>query len=331
LPEESHPTSEIHGRTSKIERYYWREIYFETTKQFADWADNHNYTDYQLARKENPDARKAIEKHVLEVIKELHKHSPKYVYREKSSDDIFKENRIEVVKLDGIYIPHSTRGVRILQMGKEYSAEEFASLYYMRQGYETIFMESTPLHTIFAIFLWLLIQDPTDPLVKIIGFGDRTAYDSGRKGEIIWTHLPQDFGTSGYAIRRADAIAKHFAMLPHERSEFLWVFDYWIEPSFGLRQYLWAHSPEDIDKARKLVTILPTDVIQQVLRYLVTDYWRRYLGWPDLLVYKPNDYFFIEVKSSKDKLRENQKQWIEGNTAELHLPFKLVKIHKKVG
>jgi hypothetical protein len=61
----------------------------------------------------------------------------------------------------------------------------------------------------------------------------------------------------------------------------------------------------------------------------VVDYWRRYTGWPDLVVYRPNEYYFVEVKSSKDKLREDQKSWILGNNTELHLPFKLVKIHKR--
>jgi hypothetical protein len=28
LPREAHPAAEIHGRTSKIKRYYWREIWF---------------------------------------------------------------------------------------------------------------------------------------------------------------------------------------------------------------------------------------------------------------------------------------------------------------
>jgi hypothetical protein len=66
-----------------------------------------------------------------------------------------------------------------------------------------------------------------------------------------------------------------------------------------------------------------------VLRYLVGDYWNRYLGWPDLLAHKGSEYFFVEVKSSKDRLSENQKSWIQGNWAELKLPFKLVKIHRK--
>jgi hypothetical protein len=331
LPEEAHPMAETHGRTSKVGRYYWREIYFETTRRFADWAEHHGYKDYQVALRENTRTHAAIQKEVTKEFKELHNYSPKYTYQEKSQDEVIRENKVEVVRLAGIYAPHSDRRVRISEGGEDYSAEEFAALHYKRQGYEVLFVESTPFHAIFAIFMWLLIQDSSDPLVRIVGFGDRLAYEEGREGPIIWTHLPQDFGTPGYARRRADAIEKHFTLIPKERRELLWVFDYWVEPSSDLRQYLWAHKPLDVERARRLVSILPVDAIHRILSYLVTDYWRRYTGWPDLLIYKPNDYLFVEVKSSKDKLREDQKSWIRGNRTELHLPFKLVKIHRKVG
>jgi hypothetical protein len=55
----------------------------------------------------------------------------------------------------------------------------------------------------------------------------------------------------------------------------------------------------------------------------------RFCGWPDLLAYKGDEYFFAEIKSSGDKLSEDQKDWIRGNYEILGLPFKLVKIHRR--
>jgi len=321
--------AEIYGRTSKVERYYWREIYFETTRRFAAWAESNGYTDDQVARQENPEMYARIEKGVLDEIKELHNRSPKYVYQEKSQEEVMRENKVEIVRLYGTYENHTERRISISDGSGGYSAEDFVALHYKRQGYESLFAESTPFHAIFAVFMWLLIQDPRDPLVRIVGFGDRTAYETGGESKQIWTHLPEDFGTPGYAKRRANAIEEHFAMIPHEREELLWMFDYWLEPSSDLRQYLWAHRQQDVDRARELVSLLPIDAIHRILRYLMVDYWGRYTGWPDLVIYKPNEYCFVEVKSSKDRLREDQKNWIRGNNAELHLPFKLVKIHKK--
>ena len=331
LPEEAQPAAEIYGRTSKIERYYWREIYFETTRRFADWADQHGYTNHQTAHRDNRRTYNAFRKEVVNEFKELQNRSPKYTYRERSQEEIIREHKVEVVRLDGVYVHHTEREVKIAEGGNTYSVEEFAALHYRQQGYDTLFLESRPFHAIFAIFMWLLIQDAADPLVRIVGFGDRTAFDEGRKGDVIWTHLPQDFGTSGYATRRVDAIKKQFALIPNERRELLWTFDYWVEPSSDLRQYLWAHRSEDVERARRLVSLLPMDVLDRILRYLIAGYWKRYTGWPDLLIYKPDDYFFVEVKSSKDKLREDQKNWIQGNSTDLHVPFKVVKIHKKEG
>ena len=65
-----------------------------------------------------------------------------------------------------------------------------------------------------------------------------------------------------------------------------------------------------------------------MLGYLVLNYWEHYSGWPDLLVYRVNQWFLAEVKSWRDKLNDNQKRWIEDNHRYLHLPFKLVQVHR---
>lgn len=265
---------------------------------------------------------------MVEEIKEMHQHSPKYIYSEESHDEVLTKHKVEIIKLDGMYKKVET-GVAILDGETPCSPEEFVARHFKRLGYKVLFTESVPFHALFGIFLWLLIQEPGDPNVQIRAFGDRIAFETKEKGKTISTLLPTDFGTSGYAQRRASAIERHFAMLPKFKDELLWTFDHWIEPSADLRQYLWAHRPEDIARAREIASILPPEITIQILRYLLGDYWRRYCGWPDLLIYRQDEFFFAEVKSSNDKLSEGQKNWIRGNSAELHLLFKLVKIHKK--
>lgn len=100
------------------------------------------------------------------------------------------------------------------------------------------------------------------------------------------------------------------------------------DPSSFVRQYLWAHREDTVATARRLVEILPGDALRRILKYLVESYWARYTGWPDLLVYDGDSFFFTEVKGSRDKLREDQKRWIEANATELKLPFKLVRLHR---
>jgi len=332
IPEEARPKSPIYGRTSKIIRYYWREIHFETVRRFGKWAESKGYPDWLKARISNKNRYDSIEKEVIEEIKELHKKSPKYVYQEKSQNEVITKYQVEVVKLDGVYVWTTERNKAILEGDKLWSAEEFAANHFEQQGYKVIFTESVPFHALFGVFMWLLIQDPADPNVRMIGFGDRVAFDQKTTGKQIQTLLPADFGTSDYAVRRAGAINEHFSNLLNvqDTEELLGLFDYWVDPSSHLRQYLWAHRDEDVAKAWEIASVLPVDVTMRILRYLVGDYWRRYLGWPDLIVHNQNEFFFAEVKSSKDTLSEEQKNWICGNSTELHLPFKLIKIHTRV-
>ena len=87
-----------------------------------------------------------------------------------------------------------------------------------------------------------------------------------------------------------------------------------------------AHRRESIETARKLIELIPPVALKTVLGYLVLNYWGHRSGWPDLLVYRTNQWFLAEVKSCSDKLNENQKRWIEDNHRYLHLPFKLVQV-----
>ena len=132
-----------------------------------------------------------------------------------------------------------------------------------------------------------------------------------------------------FAAPRQSTISGHLARDMSEEGELEWLFDYWLPYSADLRQYLWAHRAEDVAKARSLISILSADRILQILRYLVDDYWGRYLGWPDLLIYRGAEYRMVEVKSSSDKLSDDQKRWIRDNHEILKVPFELVKLRKK--
>lgn len=327
--EEAYPKAETYGRSSKIHRYYWREILIETTIRFGNWAEKNGYGNWLIAQGKHPDVYKKIEKSVVEEIKVLHEKCPKYQYKEESENEIITKYNIEVVTLHALYSKVDTGKAKIIENGVCFSVEDFAANHFVQMGYEVIFTESIPFHVIFAVLTWLVIQDSTDPHCQVVGFGSRTDFESGVKTNTIWTLLPSDFGTKGYYERRSKEIKAHLQYLSINKSDLLWFFDYWLEPSSNLRQYLWAHEIEKIEIAKRIIEILPSETIIQIINYLIQDYWGRYCGWPDLLAYKDNEFLFIEVKSSNDKLSEDQKKWIIGNHDILHLPFKIVKVHKK--
>lgn len=324
-PEEAHPKAEMHGCTSKIKRYYWREIAFEKIKKFEKFVIENNYSDWIRASIYHPKEYNVIEKEVVEEIKQLHKISPKYKYNEESQEALINKYKLEVIKLSGEHVKFG-KSVLIIKDDQSLSPEEFAVSYFNELGYKTIFCESVPFHVLFGVFTWVLIQGPGDTKNKFIGFGNRDAFAQGFKVP-MWSSLPQDFGTKGYFLRRKKRILLHIDSLASSTEELLQTFSMWETGSIPLRQYLWANRKEDVERARNILKILPAEVVKKILQYLIENYWQRYLGWPDLLVYNDSGYFFVEVKSSKDKLSEDQKNWIRGNEKILKLPFKLLKIH----
>lgn len=327
LPAIAHPKASIPGRTSKIRRYYWREIQFKTFQRFADRADKAGFDHDAPFTPETQAIYKHVQQEVLEDIKHLHQTTPKYVYTEISEAKFLELHEVEVVRLDA---PFSARkeGERagIIDAQEVVSAEQYVVRHYLRSGWQAIHVESVPFHVLFGVFMWIVIQDAGDPLARMSIFGSRSDYDDGKQSTTVSTFIPSDFGTEGYARRRADIIAEHLEECL--KSDLAWLYDLWFDLSADLREYLWAHREKDVRVARQLIEILPRDVIIGILRYLVEDYWGRFVGWPDLLVYKGSEYFFAEVKASKDKLSEEQKHWIANATTELSLPFKLIKIHR---
>lgn len=201
LPLQAHPVAEIYGRSSKIKRYYWREIQRRELELFADWAASKRIEDPLLATgTEAIAARKDAGKQALDEIKELHKTSPKYQFDlEESQAEVLENFNVEVVKLNGVYVKDETvRRAQILSGDTPVSPEQFVALHYEEQGYQTLHTESVPFHVLFGIYMWLVIQDPDDERVEMAGFGDRKAFDEGKPGEMIWFSRPDDFGAEGY-------------------------------------------------------------------------------------------------------------------------------------
>lgn len=309
LPEIAYPTAPIPGRTTKIKRYYWREIQIETIRRFGQAIKELGYSDWLTARMEEEKIYKQIEREVLEEIKKLHNENPKYSYQEESQKEIISKYNIEVVNINGEHIKEENeRKVLILFNGEKYSAEEFAIKYFNDSGYNAFKVESRPFHVLFGVFLWPIIEDPCDPNLKPISFGDRETFNGKGSCNQIFKYHPIDFGTQEYFQRRASSISKHFELIEKNSDDLLFLFDYWLPYSSKLRNYLWAIDSDSISKARKMISILDHGDIIKILKYLIKDYWARYCGWPDLLVYNEERYFFVEVKSSRDKLSEDQKK-----------------------
>lgn len=329
LPEPASPMAAIYGRTTKLKRYYWREIFFETCLRFDKWARSNGFNDIEEAKRVHPDQFEACEKEAHDEIRILHEKKPKYNMSTASFDETVKSTKLRVEEVKAKYIKHSSKKALIELDGSNLTVEEYATEHFRRKGFESLFLESRPFHVIFGTFMYLIVEDPFDPKSRIVGGTDVLEIEKGNRQAMFYWSMPSDFGTRGWYDRRLDVIDEHFeVLLSGGRDQLLECFDYWIERSWKLRNYLWARQRRDVATARKLLEIISPDEVRSVLRYLCRDYWGHYIGWPDLLVYNSRSYFFVEVKSSNDQLSDDQKRWLTNNYQELHFDVELFKIHR---
>ena len=132
-------------------------------------------------------------------------------FRDEPSQRVIEEPQVEVLELSATYLDATGKKALMLDGEEPVSVEKFVSRYFERQGFQVLSTENAPLHVLFGVYMWPLIQDPEDPRSRRIGFGNRHGFDGTEQSEIIWTLLPEDFGKSTYGRRRRAAIEEHRA------------------------------------------------------------------------------------------------------------------------
>jgi hypothetical protein len=325
LTPDAHPVASIPGRTSKIKRYYWRELAFREMELYEQWKKTpEGQAGAVGSRFEVPH----LGEQALAEMKYLHATAPKYVFGGVSQQQILERFEVKILDLKADYVEGGTGRAQISVDGQQMSVEAYTCRHLEGLGYRALICESRPFHALVATLLGRLIQDPSDPKLRLTGVGDRTAV-VGSPRPMWWMH-PEDFGTPGYGERRKEDIEKYLSeVLPSSRKGLRSFFEECFEETQRLRTYLWAEADETVATAKRLLEILAPETVKAILQYLVDSYWVNYTGWPDLFVERDEDWFFAEVKSSHDKLSDDQKHWIEENAGRLRLPFKLIKIHRR--
>lgn len=339
------PRKPHRGAASPIHRYYWREIYKETNRRFIQWLREQGMPlhgpDGQSAvmtlAREHADQYTALERIVIEGIKERHASNPMYDFARPSDADVLAACGAPVEDYPACYLTPTIGHVEVLPVDTNdvtsaVSVEEFVARRLRSTGREVMLCESRPFHALYATLMWPWVQDPADSRSRVSGFGRRTPAEDG-SSDLIWTMLPEDFGSPAHPLRRSASLQAHLDRLPATTDELLWVFDYWTPCAEDLKQYLWAHEEADAERARRLIEILGPEQAKAILSFLADDYWGRYLGWPDLVTWRNSghtstDIRFVEVKSSNDRLSEDQRDWMTSNSRILKLPFTIAKVHK---
>ena len=258
------PMASVVGRTSKIKRFYWRELIFrefELSEEYGFSPDGYLFEDEHSA------IREQIAIRALNDIKVQHEKLPKFSLETESEAAFLERINPPVLALTAKTL---SGGQVETSVGVFVRPEEYACWHFSNLGFSTTRCESVPFHALFSVLLWMLIQDPFDLRLRNVTFGERSSFEThGHSDSSVWMQLPDDFGTIAYSMRRSGAIAHYFEnVLPKEREALLSFFDISTIGSHKLQQYLWAYRTEDVSRARSLLEVLPPNAVHIALKYL---------------------------------------------------------------
>jgi hypothetical protein len=139
--------------------------------------------------------------------------------------------------------------------------------------------------------------------------------------------LPEDFGTRDYFKRQSKAFNNLLENLG-KTEELRIIFDKLLQPSTSLRDYLWVNDNEAIELGRIALRIIPKFLVLKCICWALRDFWNRQSGWPDLFIFKNNEFRFVEVKTPNDELSLEQMKWFKWAIEEVHIPCELVRLQR---
>ena len=323
--EEPHPKSSSYG--GKIERYYWREIEMTYLTLVRDWLKekNANVKDILEFERRFRSTSEKIKKDARKYWQDMHKANPKYKIIEPTESDFFSEVIVPQREIKAI-----SDGSRkwLNENGKIVNVEEIAAEHYRNEGFTVWFDANNLISVYVANFCNSVIQDPTDPRVRVGMRGSTANYSLTKKvGPFISFLLPEDFGSHEYYLRREKELKELFSKL--QKIDNLSIFfEKNLDQSKSLRDYLWVNEDYVVKMAQASLKTIPKSTIITFIDWTIRDFGHRRSGWPDLLLIKSGDFRFSEVKSPKDKLSIDQMQWFRW-ASEMKIPCELCRVSRQ--
>jgi hypothetical protein len=307
------PKATLRNRKGKVQRYYWREINQLIFAELVAWMDNHNlHLTLGELRKRFPDVVRNCEREALEFWKAEHKRIPRYGTKERDQESFLQTVSVPVSELRARYEVSLANNQHPLGRFRDMadqlvSAEQLARQHYENAGWDVHNCERQLINSLSAVLLSTVYQDPNDPRL-MTGLRGSTAPGADRASpEVVTVTLPDDFGTPANYLRRDDAYARRLDEL-RASPDFVREFERLIESSWAIREYLAVHDAELV-LARRAIEVIPRATLCGMLDWTLRDFWNRRRGWPDLLIARPGAYRFVEVKTKKDRLSQEQMIW----------------------
>ncbi|KAK5576504.1 hypothetical protein RB653_007648 [Dictyostelium firmibasis] len=188
------------------------------------------------------------------------------------------------------------------------TVEEVSLEYYSKTGgWEGIHCETSIFITLYVLYFWDIIFDSNVPHVFQSPF----------------QNSPLDFGSDEFYFTRKEAIDKRIKRLEHSNHDDLLVLlnNSWLHNGCEARGVNWKSTT--IDQLSIISKCLGGKLIAFISRLLTEDFKSFSHGMPDLFLwkidinntdnnnYKNSSIKFVEVKGTGDRLRDQQRIWID--------------------
>ncbi|MCH7574255.1 MAG: VRR-NUC domain-containing protein [Candidatus Marinimicrobia bacterium] len=277
-----------------------------------------------------PSLRKRLRDEAKKYWQKKHKIQPKYDTKERTQAEFLAQIAVPVREHHAQYVQITRGGNRIGRWldnsGQVVGAEDIAKEYYSNLGYQVLRFERQIISAWIGAFLGKVIEDQNDPLARPGMTGSSVNWKPNNPKAIqIWVNFPPDIGRAQYYKRREGDIISAMSAIA-EANNLGELFDDSWGSNYNLIDYFKAANTEDILRARLTLDILPAALVIDILHWVIKDFWARRAGWPDLLVYKMNEFRFVEVKTKHDKLSQDQMNWFEWAILTQKIPCEIMKL-----
>lgn len=185
--------------------------------------------------------------------------------------------------------------LKFISSTKLLSVEEYALEQYKTLGWEGYHTENLILTSIYGIFMWDFIFYDQIPYVF------QTPYQS----------FPLDYRSNDFFIKRIDIYNKIISEIKAYEDTSAYFFENYRKNLKKLNAFVNWSLLETLgeDFLKRVIRGLGS-CLYNVLKFLSEDYKYYSSGMPDLILSRSTEIKFAEVKSTNDKLSEQQKMWI---------------------
>ncbi len=218
--------------------------------------------------------------------------------------------------------------------GQQLLPEQAALEHYKDKGYKGLWTENYYWWALFALLFWDVIFAKVKGAVSIRKGGITRELDPNYDEEfeaVFNQHFklsdkPSDLFQPEFASNRADLIRNRYKELQNKN-----ILEE-LEKKYKEHKGEKCRLIEDwdnfkLEELKEPLKYLNKEVFLRIILRLATDYNENRSGLPDLLVYKEDDFRFVEVKSEKDNISQAQIKWMAFIALDLGTNFDLFLIN----